>query len=241
MIRVLIADDEPLITAGIRTVLESDAGIEVVAEAADGRAAVELARAHRADVAVLDLNMPELDGLSAVRELPGVPVVILTAFGVEPNVRRAIRQQVAGFVLKNCMPDELIRAVRAAHAGEAYLSPEVARLVMDMVGTGDTERRESAAARLAALSPRESEVLGLLAEGLSNAEIGVKIFGPIHGVVFVAYVIVALLVRESLRWDARTTVLALIASIPPFGTVLFERWATRTGRLDRSAQPVASQ
>ncbi|MBN6041303.1 DUF3817 domain-containing protein [Amycolatopsis sp. 195334CR] len=72
-------------------------------------------------------------------------------------------------------------------------------------------------------------------------EIGVKIFGPIHGVVFVAYVIVALLVRESLRWDARTTVLALIASIPPFGTVLFERWATRTGRLDRSAQPVASQ
>ncbi|MGC7097736.1 DUF3817 domain-containing protein [Amycolatopsis lurida] len=72
-------------------------------------------------------------------------------------------------------------------------------------------------------------------------EIGVKIFGPIHGVVFVAYVIIALLVRESLRWDARTTVLALIASIPPFGTVLFERWATRTGRLDRSAEPVASQ
>ncbi|QFU88203.1 DUF3817 domain-containing protein [Amycolatopsis sp. YIM 10] len=72
-------------------------------------------------------------------------------------------------------------------------------------------------------------------------EIGVKIFGPIHGVVFVAYVIVALLVRESLRWDGRTTVLALIASIPPFGTVLFERWATRTGRLDRSAEPVASQ
>ncbi|AXB43739.1 response regulator transcription factor [Amycolatopsis albispora] len=175
MIRVLIADDEPLITAGIRTVLESDAGIEVVAEAADGRTAVELARAHRVDVAVLDLNMPELDGLSAVRELPGVPVVILTAFGVEPNVRRAIRQQVAGFVLKNCTPDELIRAVHAAHAGKAYLSPEVARLVLDMVGTGDDGRRESAAARLAALSPREAEVLGLLAEGLSNADIGAKV------------------------------------------------------------------
>ncbi|AXB43738.1 DUF3817 domain-containing protein [Amycolatopsis albispora] len=72
-------------------------------------------------------------------------------------------------------------------------------------------------------------------------EIGVKIFGPIHGVIFVGYVIVALLVRESLRWDARTTVLALVASIPPFGTVLFERWDARTGRLERSAEPVASQ
>ncbi|MDI5979005.1 response regulator [Amycolatopsis magusensis] len=175
MIRVLIADDEPLITAGIRTVLESDSGIEVVAEAADGRTAVERALAHRVDVAVLDLNMPELDGLSAVRELAGVPVVILTAFGIEPNVRRAIRQQVAGFVLKNCTPDELIRAVRAAHAGEAYLSPQVTRLVLDMVSPDDTDRRDTAAARLAVLSPREAEVLQLIAEGLSNAEIGARV------------------------------------------------------------------
>ncbi|GII01686.1 response regulator transcription factor [Planobispora takensis] len=176
MIRVLVADDEPLITAGIRTVLESAGDIEVVAEAADGRAAVEGAIRCRADVALVDINMPVLDGLGAAEELrrrmPGLRTVVLTAFGAEPNVLRAVQNGVAGFLLKNCTPDELIRAVRAAHRGDAYLSPAVARTVLDMVTPGEAHRRREAAGLLAALAPRESEVAGLLAEGLSNAEIG---------------------------------------------------------------------
>ncbi|WP_367130106.1 response regulator [Saccharothrix sp. HUAS TT1] len=173
MIKVLIADDEPLITAGIRTVLESAGDIEVVAIAADGRAAVEAARRHHVDVALLDLAMPVVDGLTAAAALTGPRVVVLTAFGDEANVRAALRQGVDGFALKNCAPDELIRAVRAVHAGEAYLSPAVARHVLGMVSID--VRAEPAARRLAALTPRESDIVALLAEGLSNAEIGRRV------------------------------------------------------------------
>jgi DNA-binding NarL/FixJ family response regulator len=176
VIRVLVADDEPLIAAGVRTVLESAGDIIVVAEAADGRAAVEEAVRHRADVAVIDINMPLMDGLSAVAELqtraPGVRAVVLTSFGAEPNVVRALESGTAGFVLKNCLPEELIRAVRAAHDGEAYLSPSVTRMVMGMVTAAEPERRQAAADRLAVLTAREADVVALVAEGLSNADIG---------------------------------------------------------------------
>ncbi|GAA4487054.1 response regulator transcription factor [Actinoallomurus oryzae] len=174
MIRVLVADDEPLIVAGIRTILGSADGIEVVAEAADGRAAVEAAVRHRIDVALVDITMPVMDGLSAIEELrrlaPGVRCVVLTSFGAEANVVRALRSETAGFVLKNCGPDELIRAVRAAYDGDAYLSPAVTRTVLGMVTP--TDRRREAAERLAALTARESDVVRLVGEGLSNAEIG---------------------------------------------------------------------
>ncbi|MFJ6673125.1 response regulator [Actinosynnema sp. NPDC091369] len=173
MIKVLIADDEPLITAGIRAVLESADDLEVVAVAADGRQAVDAARRHRVDVALLDLAMPVLDGLAAAAAMSGPRVVVLTAFGDEANVRRALRQGVDGFVLKNCAPDELIRAVRAVHAGEAYLSPAVTRRVLGMVAVDG--RDEAAARRLAALTPRESDVVALVAEGLSNAEVGRRV------------------------------------------------------------------
>ncbi|MGX7673269.1 response regulator [Plantactinospora sp. DSM 117369] len=176
MIRVLLADDEPLIRAGIRTVLESAGDIEVVAEAADGGAAVDAALRHRADVALLDIRMPVLDGLDAVDELnrrvPGLRVVVLTSFGAEPNVLRAVHARVAGFVLKNCTPEELIRAVRAAHDGDAYLSPAVTRLLLGMVAPEPAGRRRQARDRLAVLTARESEILCLVAEGLSNAEVG---------------------------------------------------------------------
>jgi DNA-binding NarL/FixJ family response regulator len=176
VIRVLVADDEPLIRAGIRTVLESAGDIEVVAEAENGRAAVDAALRHRPDVVLVDIRMPVLDGLGAAdelrRQVPAVRVVVLTSFGAEPNVLRAIDQGAAGFLLKSCAPDELIRAVRAAHAGDAYLSPAVTRLVLGLVTPEDAGRRRHAAQRLAALSPRESDVLRLVAEGLSNAEIG---------------------------------------------------------------------
>ncbi|AVT28591.1 DNA-binding response regulator [Plantactinospora sp. BC1] len=176
MIRVLLADDEPLIRAGIRTVLESAGDIEVVAEAADGGAAVDAALRHRVDVALLDIRMPVLDGLDVVdelgRRLPGLRVVVLTSFGAEPNVLRAVQARVAGFVLKNCTPEELIRAVRAAHDGDAYLSPAVTRLLLGMVAPEPAARRRQARDRLAVLTARESEILRLVAEGLSNAEVG---------------------------------------------------------------------
>jgi DNA-binding NarL/FixJ family response regulator len=175
-LRVLIADDEPLIRAGIRTILESAPGIAVVGEAEDGRTAVDRAVRCRAEVALIDIKMPVMDGLTALAELrrqvPGLPVVVLTSFGAEPNVLRALQDGAAGFVLKNCTPEELIRAVRAAHCGDAYLSPAVTRLLLTMVNPDTTGRRRAAAARLTALAPRESEVLALVAEGLSNAEIG---------------------------------------------------------------------
>ncbi|MER5263471.1 response regulator transcription factor [Actinosynnema sp. NPDC002837] len=173
MIKVLIADDEPLITAGIRAVLESAGDLDVVAVAADGREAVDAARRHRVDVALLDLAMPVMGGLAAAAALSGPRVVVLTAFGDEANVRLALRQGVDGFVLKNCAPDELIRAVRAVHAGEAYLSPAVTRHVLGMVAVDG--RDEDAARRLAALTPRESDVVALVAEGLSNAEVGRRV------------------------------------------------------------------
>jgi DNA-binding NarL/FixJ family response regulator len=176
VIRVLVADDEPLIRAGIRTVLESATGIEVAAQAENGRAAVDEALRHRVDVVLIDIKMPVLDGLSAVEELrrrvPALPIVVLTSFGAEPNVLRAIQSHAAGFLLKSCTPDELIRAVRAAHGGDAYLSPAVTRMVLGMVTPGRAGRRQEAGERLAALAPREREVLDLVAEGLSNAEIG---------------------------------------------------------------------
>ncbi|MER5709080.1 MULTISPECIES: response regulator transcription factor [Streptomyces] len=176
-IRVVIADDEPLIRAGIRMILISDPDIEVVGEAADGRAAVEAARAHAADVVLLDIQMPVLDGLSALPELrraaPASRVIVLTTFGERENVLRALEHGCAGFLLKDTAPAELIRAVRAAAAGDAYLSPAATRHVVERLATGrEAARSEQARARVAALSEKEREVLAVLGEGLSNADAG---------------------------------------------------------------------
>ncbi|MEV4425541.1 response regulator transcription factor [Streptomyces sp. R-07] len=179
-IRVVIADDEPLIRAGIRMILISDPEIEVVGEAADGRAAVEAARAHAADVVLLDIQMPVLDGLSALPELrraaPAARVIVLTTFGERENVLRALEHGGAGFLLKDTAPAELIRAVRAAAAGDAYLSPAATRHVVERLATGrEAARAEEARARVAALSEKERDVLALLGEGLSNADAGKRL------------------------------------------------------------------
>ncbi|MEU7070571.1 response regulator transcription factor [Streptomyces narbonensis] len=176
-IRVVIADDEPLIRAGIRMILISDPDIEVVGEAADGRAAVEAARAHAADVVLLDIQMPVLDGLSALPELrraaPAARVIVLTTFGERENVLRALEHGGAGFLLKDTAPAELIRAVRAAAAGDAYLSPAATRHVVERLATGrEAARSEQARVRVAALSEKERGVLAVLGEGLSNADAG---------------------------------------------------------------------
>ncbi|MEO3801984.1 response regulator transcription factor [Nonomuraea sp. B1E8] len=143
--------------------------------AGDGRAAVLAARRLHVDVALLDIAMPVLDGLAAAAELGETRVVMLTAFGDEENVRLALQRNVSGFILKNCEPAELIRAVRAAHAGQAYLSPEVTRHVLGMVAFDAGERGRDAERRLSALTPRELDVLRQVAEGLSNAEVGRRV------------------------------------------------------------------
>ncbi|MGW6980805.1 response regulator [Streptomyces sp. NPDC054932] len=177
VIRVVIADDEPLIRAGIRMILTSAPDIEVVAEAANGREAVELARSHAPDVVLLDIQMPVMDGLTALGELrravPEVRALILTTFGEKENVLRALGEGGAGFLLKDSAPGELIGAVRAASAGDAYLSPGATRHVVDQLASGKAAvRGEVARRQVAELSDRERGVLALLGEGLSNADAG---------------------------------------------------------------------
>ncbi|MEU9231052.1 MULTISPECIES: response regulator transcription factor [Streptomyces] len=177
VIRVVIADDEPLIRAGIRMILTSAPDIEVVAEAANGREAVDLARAHAPDVVLLDIQMPVMDGLTALGELgraaPQVRALILTTFGEKENVLRALGEGGAGFLLKDSAPGELIGAVRAAAAGDAYLSPAATRHVVDQLASGKAVvRGEQARRQVAELSERERGVLALLGEGLSNADAG---------------------------------------------------------------------
>ncbi|CAM5233073.1 Response regulator transcription factor OS=Streptomyces tendae OX=1932 GN=GUR47_06695 PE=4 SV=1 [Streptomyces tendae] len=179
MIRVLIADDEPMIRAGVRSVLATDPGIDVVAEAADGHDAVELVRRHRPMVAVLDIRMPGVNGIDAAAEIratvPGTGVVMLTTFGEDDYILEALGRGAAGFLIKSGEPEELIAAVRSVAEGAAYLSPKVAaRVVAHLSATGagtSAARRAGARSRVAALTAREGEVLALLGSGLSNGQI----------------------------------------------------------------------
>jgi len=178
MTRVVIADDEPLVVEGVRTVLDT-AGIETIAIAHNGTDALTAIGRHRPEVALLDLHMPGLGGLAVVERLPAVSpatrALVLTSFGDQANVLSAVEQGTAGFVLKTCAPEELVTAVRAVAAGEAYLSPVVTRMVLGLVAPESAPRRRDAVERLARLAAREREVLDAVAEGLSNAEIAGRV------------------------------------------------------------------
>ena len=180
MIRVVLADDEAMIRVGVRSILTTDPEIEVVAEAADGHEAIELVRARRPDIVLLDIRMPRLDGLSAVPELraaaPDVAIIMLTTFGEDEYVARALAAGAAGFLLKAADPRELIIGVRAVADGAAYLSPRIAQKVITRLSEGRFARAEAARRQVEMLTPREREVLALVGQGMSNQAIGRELF-----------------------------------------------------------------
>jgi DNA-binding NarL/FixJ family response regulator len=175
MCRVLLADDDLLVRTGLREIIHTDPGLHVVAEADDGRAAVELAHRHRPDVALLDIRMPVLDGLAAadqiIQSLPDTAVVMITTFGDDAYVDAAVRIGVAGFLLKTGDPHDLVAGTRAAARGGSCLSPAVARHVLADLRAARTASRRVQPDVLAGLSPRQRELLALLAHGRTNAEI----------------------------------------------------------------------
>jgi two-component system, NarL family, response regulator LiaR len=164
-IRVLVADDHAVVREGLRTFLALQEGIEVVGEAADGEAAVREAEHLRPDVVLMDLVMPRLDGVGAMRELrrrlPECRVIVLTSYAEDDRILPAIQAGAAGYLLKHVEPRELARAVRAAHAGEALLDPSVAARVVSALARPEREE----------LTPREREVLALIARGMANKRI----------------------------------------------------------------------
>jgi DNA-binding NarL/FixJ family response regulator len=180
MIRVLLADDQQLVRAGFAALLDAADGIEVAGEAADGAEAVRLARQLRPDVVLMDIRMPELDGIEATRkiaaqpELGAVHVVILTTFDLDEYVFEGLRAGAAGFLVKDTDAAELIRAVRVVAGGEALLSPTVTRRLIAEFASRTREARSLDG--LDELTPREREVVALIATGLSNEEISRQIY-----------------------------------------------------------------
>jgi DNA-binding NarL/FixJ family response regulator len=180
-VRVVLADDQTLVRAGFRALLENADDIEVVGEAANGAEAIELARSARPEVVLMDIRMPLLDGLEATRRivtdelLAGVRVVVLTTFELDEYVFEALRAGASGFLLKDIDPADLRQAVRVVAGGDALLSPAVTRtLIQEFVAR--PARQPVAPERLSALTDREREVMALVAEGLTNGEIGQRLF-----------------------------------------------------------------
>ncbi|HWD63572.1 MAG TPA: response regulator transcription factor [Solirubrobacteraceae bacterium] len=170
-LRVLIADDQPLMRAGFRAVLEATGEMEVVAEAVDGVEAVISAKASHPDVILMDVRMPNLDGIEAIKRLPNHRVLVLTTFGLDEYIVEALRAGASGFITKDVPADELVRAVRVVAAGDALLTPAITRQLLDRVARRLPAPVSATPSTLEQLTEREREVLELLARGMSNAEI----------------------------------------------------------------------
>jgi DNA-binding NarL/FixJ family response regulator len=215
-IRVVLADDQEMVRTGFRMILEATDEVEVVAEAADGRAAVDLCRRHRPDVALLDIRMPVLDGLEATRLLAGpdvadpVRVVVVTTFDLDEYVHAALLNGATGFLLKDAGPALLVEAVRAAARGDALVSPQVTTRLLRRFGPG----RPAAPEPVDPLTEREEEVLALVARGLTNAEIGQRLH-----------------VSPS---TAKAHLASLHTKLGARNRVELASWAWRSGRMDEA-------
>ncbi len=204
MIRVALADDHQLVRAGFRALLGSEPDIEVVVEASGGKELLHALRETPVDVALLDIRMPDGDGLWATEQiagdesLAGVRVVIVTTFELDEYVSRAILAGASGFLVKDTEPTDLIRAVRAAAGGDALLSPGITRRLLERAATG--LREASDPALIAALTDREVEVLKLVAEGLTNDEIGARLhLSPLTAKTHVSRIMQKLHARDRVR------------------------------------------
>ena len=203
MIRVVLADDQALLRAGIRALLDAEDDIDVVGEAADGAEAVAVVRATEPDVVLMDIRMPGTDGLEATRQiaaddrLSGTRVVMLTTFDLDEYVFEAVRIGASGFLVKDTEPAELLRGIRAVAAGDALLSPGVTRRLIGEFATRSRPHASPAADRLGALTDREREVVALVGEGLTNDEIARRLFlSPATAKTHVSRSMVKLQVRD---------------------------------------------
>ena len=180
MIRVAVIDDQDLVRIGLRTLIESEDGLVVVAEAADGLSAVRAVRETRPDVVLMDIRMPGIDGIEATRritadpELADIRIIVVTTFELDEYVFDALRHGASGFLVKDTKPSELLRAIRLVAAGEALLSPSVTRRVISTF-TARSPRKPTPHPRLGDLTDREREIVGLVALGLTNDEIAARL------------------------------------------------------------------
>ena len=203
MVRVVVADDQALVRTGFTMILESEHDIDVVGEAANGREAIELCRRHRPDVALMDIRMPEVDGIAATRAIASdgdnaTRIMILTTFDLDEYVYEAIRAGASGFLLKDTPPDDLIDAVRILAAGDALLAPSITRRLIEEFASSSAGF--SRAVGLDDLTERESEVLRSMARGLSNQEIAARLYlGETTVKTHVSRVLMKLRVRDRVQ------------------------------------------
>ncbi|MEU6401519.1 response regulator transcription factor [Streptomyces sp. NPDC046985] len=179
MIRAMIVDDDALVRLGLADLLDGDEDVEVVAQAADGLHAVELATAHRVDVALVDVRMPRMDGIAATARLRALPhppkIITLTTFDLDEYVYDALAAGADGFLLKDTDPAEILRAVHLVAAGSAMLHPAAARRLIDRYHRTTRPHAADAQSRIASLTPREQDVLALLAQGDTNADVAQRL------------------------------------------------------------------